>query len=404
MKKMSLAIISKSNSAGGGASRVAEDINRIFKKNGHVVSHYASWSTEKFKNIKSLYGPKIIKGIIRRLHGISRRIGFAEVIPFEFLSVFCSNIKKYDIIHVHDTTSCLSPFTLYFLAKIKPVVWTIHDCSPFTGGCLYPHVYKCEKYKSGCGKCPGNYEWPLGGFFDFTKMMFKIKRWVLKNSNIKLVTPSEWMADFVESQGFKRPEVISNIVDKEIFYKKENISQIKNKLKIPENRLIIVSSSGNINDERKGLKDVINIAKNISDINPLLILIGKKDKKINNSIIDGVETIFTDYIEDKNLLSDYLNISDIYLFCSKADNQPLSILESLACGTPVYGLPTGGVKELILNGFNGYVDRNINNVSLKIKDDFKNGKIMEMKNSNLLKFSEEEFYDKHYKLYEKCIL
>ena len=47
--------------------------------------------------------------------------------------------------------------------------------------------------------------------------------------------------------------------------------------------------------------------------------------------------------------------ADIFLFCSLADNQPLAVMESLACGTPVFGFKTGGVVEMITNGLNGHL-------------------------------------------------
>ena len=34
----------------------------------------------------------------------------------------------------------------------KPVVWTLHDTWPFTGGCH--HSVDCEKFHSDCGGCP----------------------------------------------------------------------------------------------------------------------------------------------------------------------------------------------------------------------------------------------------------
>jgi glycosyltransferase involved in cell wall biosynthesis len=47
--------------------------------------------------------------------------------------------------------------------------------------------------------------------------------------------------------------------------------------------------------------------------------------------------------------------SDICVSASLSDNQPMSLLESLACGVPVVALHAGGVPEIIENGYNGFL-------------------------------------------------
>ena len=55
-----------------------------------------------------------------------------------------------DILHLHWINGLVR---LSSLAKVdKPVVWTLRDMWPFTGGCHYS--LGCEGYKWGCGACP----------------------------------------------------------------------------------------------------------------------------------------------------------------------------------------------------------------------------------------------------------
>ena len=47
--------------------------------------------------------------------------------------------------------------------------------------------------------------------------------------------------------------------------------------------------------------------------------------------------------------------ADVFVIPSLQDNLPNTILESLACSTPVVGFNVGGISEVIDDGENGYL-------------------------------------------------
>ena len=74
------------------------------------------------------------------------------------------------------------------------------------------------------------------------------------------------------------------------------------------------------------------------------------------------------YLEGKKILKDkilftgpvnnvnkYLQASDIFLFNSKQEGLPNSLLEAMACGLPVITTIMNGAAEIIEGGKNGYV-------------------------------------------------
>jgi glycosyltransferase involved in cell wall biosynthesis len=60
-----------------------------------------------------------------------------------------------------------------------------------------------------------------------------------------------------------------------------------------------------------------------------------------------VEVRFTGYVGDRSELSRCIAASDAFICCSEADNQPLALLEAMACGVPTVGYATGGIPETL---------------------------------------------------------
>ena len=132
---MKLAQISKADSFGGGASRVAEDLTYLINKNGFSAHHLCSWSGKGFhakENRYPLYGR--FEREIRFLHSKLKRYSPPELIPFEYIPLI-RKIKRedYNLLHFHDLSSAISPYTLAREAtsRILPAARRARRCSPF---------------------------------------------------------------------------------------------------------------------------------------------------------------------------------------------------------------------------------------------------------------------------------
>lgn len=349
---MKIAIVSKADSFGGGASRVAEELTELANKQGYVVHHYASWAGKGFDgNIRrGLYGR--FSFVVRRLHFLFKKLGFPELIPFE-LPFMSRRLKEqdYDLIHFHDLSSAISPLTLLWLSKKIPVVWTIHDCSPFTGGCLYP--MGCKKYQTDCFRCPQAGTWPIDSIVDLVFLGRYVKKLLHKQKNLYLLTPSQWMSDTAYSSNMlsKAPQVISNGVDINAFLPIDK-AVAKARLGLPTDRVVILLSAGHILDERKGTKYALEAIRRIKDLDPFLLLVGAVDDEAR-TFFEGVDHHEAGYLSGNEVLNLHYAAADLFLFCSLADNQPLSVLETMASGTPIVGFKTGGIPEMVLEGETG---------------------------------------------------
>lgn len=171
---MRICEVSKADSFGGGASRVAEELSQLLFSDGYSAEHWVSWTGKGYDHRRRpLYGS--LERVIRKAHNATKAIlSMPELVPYE-LPIFYRNgrVEQFDLFHFHDISSAISPLTLLHLSRSKPVVWTMHDCSPVTGGCLYP--MSCERYKLGCGSCPQLGTWPIDTRFDFTRALRSVK-------------------------------------------------------------------------------------------------------------------------------------------------------------------------------------------------------------------------------------
>ena len=65
------------------------------------------------------------------------------------------------------------------------------------------------------------------------------------------------------------------------------------------------------------------------------------------------EVRFVPFQESPAALAQYYQAADVYLHAARADTFPTTVLESLACGTPVVASAVGGIPDQIVDGRDG---------------------------------------------------
>ena len=101
----------------------------------------------------------------------------------------------------------------------------------------------------------------------------------------------------------------------------------------------------------------IDVYNRMPNINFLLIGDGilkeKCRSELRKSSLNG-RFIFTGWRRD---VSDILDIVDVVVLTSKWEGLPIAIIEALSKGKPIVATDTGGVRELVKDGINGYITR-----------------------------------------------
>lgn len=405
-----IAIVSRGDETCGGASRVAEDLARQLAARGRDVTHFVTWTSKGFtENRKPLYGPGPLRPITVAAHRVARKFGLAEIVPFEMPAAM-AQLAAFDVVHFHDTSGGISPYTVMAASKTAKVVWTFHDCSPFTGGCLYPQMAYCERYKDGCGDCPLSNEWPIYGWSDRTPQGLRLRRSLHASGRIGTITPSAWMADLAWDSGnlALRPTVISNMVETSLFDEAKDRNGLRARLSLPSGRPVIAISAASLGDERKNVAAAIKGVVAASEVKPFVVLIGKPDPKVH-TLLEGLDFLATGYVSDRPHLAEWLSAADAFLATPKADNQPLAIMEALACGTPVYGWATGGIPEMVSDGVNGRMitDASTKSLGHAISGDWSSGALVAMRPETrrraATEFSPSAFVCRHEEYYDALL-
>jgi len=348
----------------GGAAKVAYRLKDGLKKRGHQ-----SWMLVGYKFTKSID----VKQIPRNKHlqfGLNI-LSTAILRPYLiFRSTFRiknrTDVANSDIIHLHNLhTGYFNPLALPELTKLKPTVYTLHDMWAFTGHCA--HSFDCDKWQTGCGDCPYLKVYPAL-WYDVTHKLWEIKKGIYKRSQFVIVVPSKWMKSKVEKSilSDKKVYLIYNGIDTKIF-RPMNKTDIRKKLNLPLDKTILMFSA------HKGTKNVwhggdylLKALEQIDDENVFFLDIGSKEN-LDKRVKKTIQWASIKYINNETTMAEYYAAADLFLYPSLADNCPLVVLESMACGTPVITFETGGIPELITNMRSGYIAR------YKDVDDFVKG-------------------------------
>lgn len=267
-------------------------------------------------------------------------------------------VKNSDILHFQwINNSFLSLKSIQkLLSSGKPIVWTLHDMWAFTGGCHYSG--NCVNYKDSCGNClflrnPDSHD-----------LSFRIhgkKQKAYNNANLHIVTCSQWLAEKAKESSLlknKSISVIPNPIDSEIFSPQNKING-RDHFHLPQEKFLLLFGAVNVNDERKGLKFLLESMSLLASSNPdnaekiELVIVGKNKSEgfsVQNFKIHDVGTISSE-IEMAILYS----ACDVFVIPSLEDNLPNTIMESMSCGTPVVGFDSGGIPEMIQHLKTGYL-------------------------------------------------
>ncbi|MHB1461985.1 MAG: glycosyltransferase [Armatimonadota bacterium] len=315
--------------------------------------------------------------------------------------------EKPDVVHIH----CINGYmvNIYSLLKYLKVnaihtVLTLHAEFMHTAGCGY--AFDCEKWKTGCGKCPqkGNGR-PSSKLFDRSH-----REWVMmKNAfsgfdNLCIVSVSDWLHNRAKLSPFfsnAKLSVIFNGVDTKNVFKPTDTTSLRTKLKFVDER-IILHVTPNFNSPIKGGRYVIQIAERLASDNIKVVVVGFNGdpSKLPRNVIAISHT------DNQVELAEYYSMADITLLTSKKETYSMICAESLSCGTPVVGFKAGAPETISLPEYSMFVEYGDVNALEKATRSFigmKEPGNVQISITAAKSYSKESMYKQYRKIYDGCV-
>lgn len=275
-------------------------------------------------------------------------------------------VQEADIIHLHWINfGFLSINTLEKLFKLnKPIVWTLHDMWAFTGGCH--HSGDCENYQISCGNCNQYLRNPAEN--DLSNKVWQRKNTIFKPefiSKTTIVGCSQWLTNRAKKSSLLKGfsvKSIPNPLDTNLF-SPQNKAEARQKLGLPINKKLILFVAAKVSVIWKGfsyfqesleiLKAKVSTGGEPHNQDIELVILGESDEATIQKLPFKAHALGK--IFDLQQIVSVYAAADVFVIPSIQENLPNTIMEAMACGTPVVGFEVGGIPEMIEHRKNGFL-------------------------------------------------
>ncbi|KHK02922.1 glycosyltransferase [Desulfovibrio sp. TomC] len=236
--------------------------------------------------------------------------------------------------------------------KGRPLVWTLHDMHPITGGCHY--AGSCRGFERHCGSCP-----QLGSSddADHSRREWLRKKAAYRELDITVVCPSRWLAQEVQKSsllGKKPVHVIPNGVPTDVF-KPLQRTLIRQHLGLGAEDFVLIFGADAMATRRKGLAELLAALHQLSagnNASRLVLLTFGSHEGLDPAALP-CRSLNLGRLGTPMELALAYNAADCLLVPSLEDNLPNVVLEAMACGVPVAGFATGGIPDMVEDGTTG---------------------------------------------------
>lgn len=273
-----------------------------------------------------------------------------------------------DLLHLHWVNGgLLHPAALRKIRR--PLVWTLRDMWPFTGGCHYAEG--CDGFRRACGRCPAL---GSGRARDLSAWLHARKRRAWEDVDLDVVAISRWLADQARAStllGGKRIHVIPNGIDTRRFRPIERAAAreiLGLRADVP---LVVYGAIAATRDARKGfaeLRRALEICRArgggagsgdtgsgsaAGDAGFELLVFGAGQPE--HDLVPGVRAHYAGTLHDDGSLALHYAAADVVVVPSREEAFGKTAAEALACGRPVVAFGATGLLDVVEHERTGYL-------------------------------------------------
>lgn len=344
----------------GGAARAAQRLHkallnenvdsRMLVKTKTGDDHTVVALQSKIQKLLSVIRPRLEALLLKPYENRTKTYFSPAFVPFSGMAEQINALNP-DIVHLHWV--CGGMTSIEDIGRIRaPIVWTLHDDWPFTGGC---HVrFECEKYMQKCGACPALSSEKER---DLSRRIYNRKLKVFPGiRKLTLIGLSRWMVECVTKSSLFRNRTVRHIpnpLDTTV-YAPVPKHEARALLRLPlDKKLILFGAINATGDARKGFTELSQALEKIRHEDIELMVFGSSAPE--NPPHFKFRSRYFGQLHDDIALRLLYSAADVMVVPSLQETFGQTAVEAMACGTPVVAFGHTGLLDIVDHKINGYL-------------------------------------------------